>query len=179
MPGSPVSAASGAALLLALLGSATVAVMHTAGAEQVRAIMSRDEFYEKLVASRDGKKSGYSDGDLLCIKFYASWCKSCKAIAPKYKALADEYNGQAHFYEIQFSTTKEMKDLFMELNVTKTPSVQFYRGDKGRLATVVCGPKRWTDVGKHLDMFLNHDNDELLECVLDGDLTECTDVSTL
>jgi thioredoxin 1 len=169
-------------LLLALLGRKSlrkVAVMHSAGIEQVGSITSREDFYEKLGSSRDGKKSGCSDGDLFCIKFYASWCKSCKAIAPKYKALADEYTGQAHFYEIQFSTTKEMKDLFTELNVTKTPSVQFYRGEKGRLSTVVCGPKRWTDVEKHLDMYLNDNNDELLECVLDGDLTECTDVSTL
>jgi thioredoxin 1 len=166
-------------LLLALLGSARVAVMHAAGAEQVGVITSREDFYKKLASSRDGKKSGYPDGDLLCIKFYASWCKSCKAIAPKYTALADKYNGQAHFYEIQFSTTKEMKDLFTELNVKKTPSVQFYRGDKGRLATIVCGPKRWTDVGEHLDMYLNDKMDEPLECVLDGDLTECTDVSTL
>ena len=115
----------------------------------------------------------------MCIKFYASWCKSCKAIAPKYSALAEKYSDQADFYEMMFTTTKDMKELFSELKVKKTPCVQFYRGDKGRLATIVCGPKHWTDVGKNLDMYLNEDLEEPLECVLNDDLTECTDVSAL
>jgi thioredoxin 1 len=169
----------GTALLLALLGGGTVAALTTTGSETVEMITSRDDFYEKLASSREGKKTGHPDGDLLCIKFYAAWCKSCKAIAPKYTALAEKYNDQVHFFEMQFATTKEMKELFSELKVKKTPCVQFYRGDKGRLATIVCGPRHWTDVGKNLDMYLHEDMDEPLECVLNEDLTECTDVSAL
>lgn len=162
--------AAAAVLLGASLG-AVAAALQTSGTEKVAAISSLDELSNKLALSREGRKSAHQDGDLLCIKFYSSWCKACKAIAPKYNALAEEHDDQAYFYEMRFS--KELKDVFSELGVTKMPCVQFYRGATGRLATVVCGPRKWADVRDHLQMYLEDNDTDVEECELNAELTEC------
>ena len=40
-----------------------------------------------------------SVGDrIVAVKFYASWCRACKSIAPKFERLAKEFEGEARFY---------------------------------------------------------------------------------
>lgn len=35
----------------------------------------------------------------VCVKFYATWCRSCKAVAPKYRRIANKWP-DVEFYEI-------------------------------------------------------------------------------
>jgi thiol-disulfide isomerase/thioredoxin len=137
---------------------------------KIEEIASREEFHKKVAVSREGAKSGHQDGDLFCVKYYAAWCKSCKAIAPKYAALAEKYDEHVSFYEMKFVNTAERKEIFKELGVTKTPCVQFYRG-ADRLATVTCSTRHWTDVEKHLEMYLDESLED--ECEINKEFTEC------
>jgi len=138
---------------------------------KVATVASLDEFYDKLTVASKGMKSGHKDGDLVCIKFYSSWCKSCKAIAPKYDALADKYDDRVYFCEMRF--TKDMKETFSDLQVKKMPSFQFWRGEKGRLETKVCGPSKFREVGRTLEKYLEGDIHDPLECELDKELRAC------
>jgi thioredoxin 1 len=148
---------------------------NAASSAGVESVTSREEFFAALDRSRKKKGDAMPDGSLVCIKYYANWCTSCKAIAPKYSALAKEYGDRVEFLEVEFSANKE---LFKELEVKRTPCVQFYRGESGRLSTVVCGPSKFAQVRQNLDKYLEGESEDL-ECVLDDTLQECTDVSEL
>ena len=41
------------------------------------------------------------------IKFYASWCRACKAMAPKYRRLADDFP-HIEFHEILFENRRQI-----------------------------------------------------------------------
>ncbi|EOD30826.1 hypothetical protein EMIHUDRAFT_232437 [Emiliania huxleyi CCMP1516] len=48
-----------------------------------------------------------SESRVVCIKFYASWCRACKAMAPKYKRVADDWP-EIEFCEVLFDTNKAL-----------------------------------------------------------------------
>merc|ERR1712129_407332 len=88
-------------------------------------------------------------------------------IAPRFERLAKEFDGDASFYEIEFSANK---DLCRRLDTKKLPCVQFFRGAEGRVATVMCGPSKFPEVREKLV--------ELLGDEAHGDdVPEFTDVS--
>lgn len=37
---------------------------------------------------------------IVCIKFFAVWCRACKAMGPKYQRIANEWEDDVEFYEI-------------------------------------------------------------------------------
>jgi len=65
-------------------------------AEVVAPITSFDEYMEMLQAS---------SGGVAVLKFYAPWCRSCRAIAPKVARLAHEFP-EIRFYEIDYEANK-------------------------------------------------------------------------
>jgi len=65
-------------------------------AEVVAPITSFDEYMEMLEAS---------SGGVAVLKFYAPWCRSCRAIAPKVARLAHEFP-EIRFYEIDYEANK-------------------------------------------------------------------------
>ena len=93
-----------------------------------------------------------SVGDrIVAVKFYASWCRACKTIAPKFERLAKEFEGDAGFYEIEFGANKE---LCRRLAIKKLPCVQFFQGSEGCVDTVMCGPSKFPDVRVRLEELL-------------------------
>jgi thiol-disulfide isomerase/thioredoxin len=136
-------------LLLAVLGSATVAVLPIGASETIQEITTLNELMSTVQSLGTSKKSNHPDGDLLCIKFHARRCRSCRAFAPKFSALARKYSERAHFFEMEASD-----ELAEALQVKKTPCLQFYRYPKGHLSTIVCEPHVWPELGKHVEAFL-------------------------
>ncbi|EGB07552.1 hypothetical protein AURANDRAFT_8418, partial [Aureococcus anophagefferens] len=81
-----------------------------------------------------------TDDRLVAVKFYASWCRACKSIAPRFERLAKEFAGdEVQFFEIEFAANKE---LCRRLNIKKLPCVQYFRGSLGCVDTVMCGPSK-------------------------------------
>ena len=59
----------------------------------VEYLASKDEFDAALEATKNG-------GIPLIIDFTATWCPPCKAIAPKFEAMADEFKGKMTFRKV-------------------------------------------------------------------------------
>mmetsp|Transcript_15511 Transcript_15511/g.31381 ORF Transcript_15511/g.31381 Transcript_15511/m.31381 type:complete len:207 (-) Transcript_15511:206-826(-) len=76
--------------------------------------------------------------NLVVVKFYAPWCRSCKAVAARYERIAAEYP-QALFFDIN----QEMnRDLCRQLSVVTLPTVHFYQGSAGRIESFALGPSK-------------------------------------
>jgi len=108
---------------------------------------------------------GHAEDELVVIKFFASWCRACKTIEPKFKRLANEFGGAARFYEIEFSANK---DLCKRLEIKKLPCAQLYH--RGHLETVVCGPSKFPQVRVAVERALGLDAHP-------EDVPEFTDIS--
>eukprot|EP00168_Porphyra_purpurea_P006820 TRINITY_DN1840_c0_g1_i10.p1 TRINITY_DN1840_c0_g1~~TRINITY_DN1840_c0_g1_i10.p1 ORF type:complete len:233 (+),score=70.05 TRINITY_DN1840_c0_g1_i10:690-1388(+) len=98
-------------------------------AEPVAPITSFDEYMEMLEASA---------GQVAVLKFYAPWCRSCRAISPKVARLAHEFP-EIRFYEIDYEANKE---LCWRLGVKNLPTFHFYSGAAGRVEDFNAGPAR-------------------------------------
>ena len=67
-------------------------------AGQISKIDTRED-YEALVAAAT------AENRVVVIKFYASWCRACKAMAPKFARLVDDWP-EIEFHEILFDNNK-------------------------------------------------------------------------
>lgn len=101
----------------------------SAPAEVVVPITSFDEYMDMLTASAER---------VAVLKFYAPWCRSCRAIAPKVARLAHEFP-EIIFYEIDYEANKE---LCWRLGVKNLPTFHFYSGAAGRVEDFNAGPAR-------------------------------------
>ena len=163
--------------------------------KKVRPIEGDEAFLEAMQCCVDDK--------LVAIKFYASWCRACKSIAPKralgasipstrsvarrgpsvfspygrFERLAKEFTGdEAQFFEIEFSANK---DLCRRLEIKKLPCVQFFRGSEGCVDTVMCGPSKFPGVRVKLEELLGETrsaHDAADEVPINATLPEFTDV---
>ncbi|KAJ8599567.1 hypothetical protein CTAYLR_004655 [Chrysophaeum taylorii] len=125
----------------------------------VVAVQSDADFLAAMEASNEA---------LVVVKYYASWCRACKTIEPRFKRLAVEFHDVAGFYEVEFSANK---DLCRRLGIKKLPCVQFYRGAEGCLDTVMAGPSKFADVRAKCETLLGIHPDPDIE------VPEFTDVS--
>lgn len=85
------------------------------------------------------------NGDsLLCIKYYASWCKSCAKFGIHYRKLArDEADQNIRFAEVEYTQNTK---LCKTLKVKKLPTVHMYRKGKGKISDMTCRPSQFQDV---------------------------------
>lgn len=127
----------------------------------VLAIHSDEDFLAAMAESKNEV--------LVVVKFYASWCRACKTIEPRFKRLAVEFHDLAKFYEIEFS---ENKELCRRLGVKKLPLVQFYRGTDGQLDSLMAGPSKFSDVRAKVEELLGTHHHH------DAEVPEFTDISS-
>ena len=99
------------------------------------------------IQKKDGFENFLQEDERLClVKFYAPFCKACKAFGKKFRKLAIERgdainsigeiarHGDARFGEIDFSS-----GLVKELGIKKFPTVVIYRGLTGEvLSEITC-----------------------------------------
>ncbi|CUM63537.1 uncharacterized protein PRCAT00001115001 [Priceomyces carsonii] len=81
----------------------------------VAPITSKQEFADTL--SHDG---------LVVVDFFATWCGSCKIIAPLLDKFSKEYT-QAKFIKVDVD---EFGDIAQEYEITAMPTVLFFKGGK-------------------------------------------------
>ena len=127
----------------------------TADQSRVVPIQNEDDF---------NKAMKLAESELVVIKYFASWCKACKTIEPKFKRLSAEFK-EATFYEVEFGANK---DLVKNLQIKKLPCAQLYRN--GLVDTVVCGPSKFPNVRNEIEKFLGLDH-------VADDVPEFTDIS--
>ena len=78
---------------------------------------------------------------LVVIKYFASWCRSCRSMKPRFERVASDWGSRARFFEVEYDKNKELcRD---DLNLLALPTVQIYAGGAaGLLDTFSCGPSK-------------------------------------
>merc|ERR1711939_1297799 len=75
---------------------------------------------------------------IVVIKHYASWCRACKAMAPKFTRLAEDWS-DVEFYEILFDNNKK---LCKSLGIKILPFMEIVGGSNGKVESFTCGPSK-------------------------------------
>jgi len=89
-------------------------------ASNVRVAETEEEYLQALDQSRE-------EGKLVVVRFFASWCKTCLAIAPSYNRLARR-NPQVSFIEIPV-TQANAEFVRDELHVSAIPQAHIHHPD--------------------------------------------------
>ncbi|CAM9359152.1 unnamed protein product [Ascophyllum nodosum] len=84
-----------------------------------------------------------NEQSLVVIKFFATWCRSCKSMDLKYRRLALEHEN-VKFYEVDVLESPELKKA---MAVKAVPTVKLHAGSLGEVASFPCGPKKVTVYG--------------------------------
>ena len=78
------------------------------------------------------------ENKVVVIKFFASWCRACKAMAPKISRVAEDWP-DIEFYEIMFDDNKK---LCKSLGIKILLLVEIVAGTAGKVESFSCGPAR-------------------------------------
>ena len=104
---------------------------------------------------------------LLVVKFFAPWCRSCKSIQAKFSKLARS-TPQHSFAEVNWVASRS---LCKKLGIKILPYMEIVAGKKGKIDSFTCGPSKISMlVGKLEDTATAY-------CGMDD--VECTDISHL
>jgi calmodulin len=90
------------------------------------------------------------------IKYYASYCRACKALEPKFQAVKDDRQLiNLPIVWAEYESQRKNRELFQKLNVVALPTVQFYDGSRGLIENFPCGPAKIPLLKQKLAQFLN------------------------
>ncbi|KAL7504344.1 hypothetical protein ACHAXN_002250 [Cyclotella atomus] len=79
---------------------------------------------------------------LMVIKFYAPWCRACKAVEPKFIQISkDEKYDNIPIIFGQLSV-QHNKAYVKQLGILALPSIQIYAGSEGLVENFPCGPSK-------------------------------------
>lgn len=125
------------------------------------------------------------EDDRLCvIKFYASWCKSCRKFGIKFRHLAFEEgdlvdadgsafrSGEVRFAEAEYSTSAK---LCKSLKVRKLPTVHMYRKGEGKISDMTCKPSLFHLVVDELHRLMDGGTGALAESLPESRLEATTE----
>ncbi|CAJ1966059.1 unnamed protein product [Cylindrotheca closterium] len=107
-----------------------------------------EEEYRKLITAFPNK--------LIVVKFFATFCRSCKSLAPKMLAVMkdDQLEGLPILWA-EFSAHRRNKDCFKRLGVITIPTVHIYDGDRGLVENFPCPPSKVSLLKKKLARIIN------------------------
>ena len=79
-----------------------------------------------------------SANQLVVIRVHARWCRSCRALEPKWRRLAREFHN-IHFAELEFEAHRL---LAARLAVKVMPTFLIYDAERNKVDHFSCGPRR-------------------------------------
>lgn len=93
------------------------------------------------IRGKDDHREAVAEDKLVVIKYFAPWCRMCKAIGPKYERVAKGMQ-EASFFEVSFD---EAKALCKQQGILSLPTVHvFAKGEKlAETSLTVNGIKRF------------------------------------
>lgn len=119
--------------------------------------ITNEEEYRALVDANPDK--------LIVLKVYSTWCKTCKAMAPKFEALArgiETNHRKGSTLPIVWATLSYCKEtssfVRRTLGVKAVPSVQLYAGNGVLVDSFPCGPSKVSKIllPKLIDLIADH-----------------------
>ena len=107
---------------------------------------------------------------LLIVKVFAPWCRACKGLEPKFKALVKEETFQSLPMLWADLTIQHNKDYIKKIGVLALPTIQFYAHGQ-RLDTFPCGPSKLPILKRKLA--------QLVDDYIDVDTLQVKDMATV
>lgn len=110
--------------------------------------INSEEEYRNLLKTHPDK--------LIVLKFFASFCRSCKALEPKMLAIMrDEQLEGLPILWAEFQVHRTTKDFFRTLGIITLPTIHFYDGSRGVVENFPCPPNKAPLLKKKLARFIN------------------------
>jgi len=120
----------------------------------VRALHGEGEFLAALASA---------DDRLVVVKWYAPYCRSCKALGVKFEKYARETvraswaKGRVLFFEVDIS---ENKQLYRAHQVQYLPTIRFYKRDLGMVEDFTVGPSKFQILKAKVTQWLDSSSSE-------------------
>lgn len=89
---------------------------------------------------------------LVVVRFYASWCRSCKASESLFKKLVNKYSSELKF--VQVPLTKQTAYLQEGLGVPSVPFAHIYHPDAGLVEEMKISKPHFRDFKDSLDSYV-------------------------
>jgi len=104
---------------------------------------------EEIVTLHDYKDYVVDEPDrLVVVRFYATWCRSCKMTAPAFYQLAKKLGSEVKFAQVPL--TRETAHIHEGLGVKSTPFAHIYHPAVGLVEELKMGRKTFADFKKTL-----------------------------
>lgn len=88
-------------------------------------------------------------GGVAAVDFSAAWCGPCRALAPNFEALAENYAAKAAFYKVDID---EAGDVAAKFGIMSVPTILFFKD--GQVAQKSVGLKTTPALAQILDTLL-------------------------
>jgi len=155
-----------AKVLLLGLGVSSIAAL--LGSVMLGAIQPERSIAEIRLAGNTAKPLAKQlQGKPVVVDIYASWCPSCKNIAPTLSRLKQQYQGKAHF--VVFDVTDRATTQMAEMKAKELGLSEFLKANKSQTSLVaIIDPSN----GKVLRQFRNNPNQGDYTAVLDNAIAQ-------
>jgi len=120
------------------------------GARQVTQLADEEAYHAMIETAK-------SENRVVVIKFFASWCRACKAMGPKFLRVTDDWP-DVEFCEILFDNNKK---LCKTLGIKILPYVEIVAGTDGKVESFSCGPSKISQLQAKLEV---HGGCEQIPC---------------
>ena len=93
------------------------------------------------------------DHAMVVVRFYAPWCKACRAVEPKFRQLAQEYSPSIKFVEVPL--TRQNAFLHQGLGIPKLPFAHIYHPTVGLVEETSMNKKSFGEFRHVLETYID------------------------